>query len=104
MNKIRLGVVAAIATLLLVISGSAANAYSNNVVYNRYDSTGNVWVSGGGSYRVMYPDYDSLHVGIANVTCFYPTKNARSQWGGLYTAYQIRCFQSSNNTLILKVG
>lgn len=112
MTKIRLLIAALLATVAtLGLSAQSASAIGNNTtgnqVYNYYSSTGNVYLYYGstGQYRSwLYPGQNSYDYEKYNVQCFYPTKRATSQWGGVYNAYEVRCFASNYNQLILHVN
>ena len=107
--KRRAALTAAVAATLLTISATTASATGGGIIFNKSTSTGNVIVSSSRPFssstsRTVYPGSDSYKAGIGNVQCFYPTKRAVSQYGGVYDAWVQRCMASDNVALYLKVG
>lgn len=107
MNKLRLFIAAAVVAIVALFAPvSSASAIGNstvgNTVHNHWDSLGNVkvWYGGNGQYATVLSP--GSYVGTAQ--CFYPTQDAHSQWGGLYRAYEVRCFATNYNYLFLHVG
>lgn len=108
--KRRAAIVAAAAATLLAVTATTANAATyGGVIFNKSTSTGNVLVSSSRPFssatsRTVYPGSDSKKAGLSNVQCFYPTKRAVSQYGGIYDAWVQRCMSSDGVVLYLQVG
>lgn len=84
---------------------SPAQAAGQNTVVNHSDSNGpltNISISKVDPYVysfTLYPGYQSNVV-----SCFRPSGDMHSAWGGIYYAGVVRCFSSSGNTLPLYGG
>lgn len=97
--------VAALVAGIVVASAPAASALPvNNTVVNAVQpSNYAIGISNTNPYSFDYnlwPQQRSANT----VQCFKPQLTSHSYWGGIYWGGEVRCFQTSNNTLTLYSG